>query len=321
MQYLSLLSAVAPMFAIMAAGYAIRRAGWLTSEADGSLLRIVINLLYPCLILHTFLGNKALEEAGNVLLAPVVGFATVAGGYLLSYLAAPLFGVSEPRERRTFAFTTGIYNYIYIALPIIQTLFNNDGAQDRTTGVLLIHNVGVEAALWTVGIMVLTGASPRDGIRKLVNVPLLAICAALLLHFCHARQWLPAFLLSAIQSLALTAIPLGLLLTGATFADQAKNARQPSAGAAGVGAVLLRLSIFPLCFLLLARYLPCPIELRRVIIVQAAMPCGVIPVILAKHYGGDGGMALRIVLITTIIALFTIPLWLRFGLWFCLPAQ
>src|SRR5580700_10851964 len=124
------------------AGYIIRRIGWLTEEADASLLRVIVNLLYPCLILDTILGNPALEKLGNVLLAPVVGFGTVVFGYVVCYWAAPLCGAREPRERRTFAFTTGIYNYGYLALPVVQNRFGQ-----QTSGVLFIHNLGVEIAL------------------------------------------------------------------------------------------------------------------------------------------------------------------------------
>src|SRR6516225_4138391 len=120
----------------MAAGWLIRRAGWLTAEADASLLRIIVNLLTPCLILDTILGNPALEKAGNVLLAPVVGFGTVALGYAVCYLAAPLFGAGESRQRRTFAFTAGLYNYGYLAIPIAQKSFGSE-----TSGVLFIHNL------------------------------------------------------------------------------------------------------------------------------------------------------------------------------------
>ena len=56
-------------------------------------------------------------------LAPVAGFITVAGGAAICYFAAPLFGAGEPRARRTFTFTTGIYNYGYLSLPIAQARF------------------------------------------------------------------------------------------------------------------------------------------------------------------------------------------------------
>ena len=120
--YLLLLIAVAPVFLMIAAGWGIRRLGWLTEEADASLLRVVVNLLFPCLILDTLLGNKALNQTGNLVWGPLVGFGTVALGYAISYAVAPFFRVCDPRQRRTFAFTTGIYNYGYMALPLVQKL-------------------------------------------------------------------------------------------------------------------------------------------------------------------------------------------------------
>ncbi|MDR3406799.1 MAG: AEC family transporter [Chthoniobacter sp.] len=307
-EYLPLLAAVAPVFVVIAVGWLIRRIGWLNEEADASLLRVIVNLLYPCLILDTILGNRALEKAGNVLLAPVVGFTTVVLGYAVSYFAGPLFGATDPRQRRTFSFTTGLYNYGYLALPIAQTRFGSE-----TSGVLFIHNLGVEVALWTVGIMVISGAAHGGGWRKILNGPVLAILCAAGLHFAGARTWMPGVALTAIHNLGGTAIPLGLILTGATFADQMRNLATGSRGLTTLGACLLRLGVLPLAMLALACWLPCPIELRRVIVIQAAMPCGMIPVILAKHYGGDPAAALRIILYTSAFGLLTIPFWLQLG--------
>jgi predicted permease len=70
----------------------------------------------------------------------------------------------------------------------------------------------------------------------------------------------------------------------------------------------------PVLFLVLARYLPCSLELKRVITIQAAMPAAVFPIIIAKHYGGDPATALRVVLGTSLVGFITIPLWLKFGL-------
>lgn len=310
--YLPLLLAVAPVFLTVAAGWGIRRAGWLSAEADTSLLRVVVGLLFPCLILDTILGNRALEHTGNLLLAPAVGFATVVFGYALSYLAAPLVGVRESRHRRTFAFTVGIYNYGYIPVPLIQNLFPHD--DQRTSAVLFIHNLGVEVALWTAGILLISGAAPQRAWRHVLNAPVVTILLACALHFTGAREWLPGFVLDTVHRLGATAIPLGLILTGATFADQMRGLNFKASLPDSLGACLLRLGVLPLLMLALARWLPCPVELRRVILVQAAMPCAVLPVILSKHYGGDPATALRLILVTSAVALLTIPLWLHLGL-------
>ena len=64
----------------------------------------------------------------------------------------------------------------------------------------------------------------------------------------------------------------------------------------------------------LARVLPCSVELKRVLVVQAAMPAGVFPIVLSRLYGGDPATAVRIVAGTTLLSLVTIPLWIRWGL-------
>jgi hypothetical protein len=309
--YLTLLGAVVPVFVVVMAGFVIRRVNWLTEEADTSVMRIIVNLLFPCLILDNILGNPAMEKAGNVLLAPAVGAGTVLLGFGLCWVAAPLFGLRDARARRTFAFTVGLYNYGYIALPLVQKLFPGP-----TAGILFVHNLGVETALWTAGLALVSGGTAGEGgrWRRIFNGPVIAILTALGLHFLGARTWLPQVVLSAIHSIGLAAIPMGLLLTGATFYDQVRHLRWENSVADSTGACLLRLGILPLCMLALARWLPSPIELRQVIVVQAAMPCAVIPVLLAKHYGGEPALALRIILATSVLGMLTIPLWIQLGL-------
>jgi predicted permease len=51
-----------------------------------------------------------------------------------------------------------------------------------------------------------------------------------------------------------------------------------------------------------------------VLVVQAAMPAGVIPIIIAQYYGGKPLTAVQIVLSTTSVGLVTCPLWIRAGL-------
>ncbi len=311
--YATLLAAVAPVFLVILTGFAIRRAGWLTEEADGSMMRVVVNLLFPCLILDNILGNPAVEQIGNVILAPLVGAGTTLLGFGLCWIAAPVFGVRTPLARRTFAFTVGLYNYGYIPLPLIQKLF-----PPPTVGILLVHNVGVETALWTAGLALISGGAAggeKSRWRRVLNVPTVAILTALTLHFLGARWWMPGVVLSAVHSVGAAAIPMGLILTGATFCDQVRFLSWKNSAADSIGAALLRLGLLPACMLALARWLPCPLELRHVMVIQAAMPCAVVPVLLAKHYGGEPALALRIILVTSVLGLLTIPMWLQLGLW------
>ena len=107
-------AAIAPVFLITLAGFTIRRAGVLSAEADSTFLRVCVNVLYPCLILTTIVGNPALHQAANVWMPPLAGFLSVAVGYAASYGCARLLRLPRGSETRTFTYVTGLYNYGYI---------------------------------------------------------------------------------------------------------------------------------------------------------------------------------------------------------------
>ena len=321
--YWNLLQLILPVFAVMGIGVALRRADWLNATADASLLKLVVNLLYPALIFENVHANSALREAGNLAWAPVVGFVTITGGIALCYYAAGGLGVGGGRTApasglptgagvrcRTFAFTVGIYNYAYITVPLMAALFGRE-----SLGVLFAHNVGVEAAIWTVGVLVLAGHSLREGWRQLVSPPVLALVLAVGVNLSGLGDHLPGVGLDVLRTLAACAIPLGLLLSGATMAEHLFT--RPAdlfEWRTSLAAVVLRLGVLAGVFLLLAKFGPFSAELKHVILVQATMPAAFLPLVIVKHYEGDSLTAMRSVLATVVASIVLMPLWLKWGL-------
>jgi len=303
-------SAVLPIFFVIGAGALARRLGWLDTEADRSLMTVVVNLLYPALIFSFILGNDALRQPSNLILPPLVGLTTVIGGFALAMLVARKFKIGNQKECRTFAFTTGIYNYGYFPVPIIALLFDRE-----TTGVLLVHNLGVEVAMWVLGVgFILSRNDPKSIWKRVFSGPVIAILIAVPMNYFKIDQHLPNSALETVNLLGQCAIPLGLLLIGATFVDLAKEMKISSRLKIPITASVLRLGILPAAFLFIAFILPLSTELKCVVAVQAAMPCGVFPIVLARHFDGSAEVALKVVLGTTMISFLTIPLWIAIGI-------
>jgi predicted permease len=307
------LTAVLVIFLLLGVGAGVRRLQWLTEHADETLMRLLVRLLLPALILDVVVGNERLLGADSVLLPPVVGAAGVALGFGLSLLAARglhrRVGLPDGRAQRTFALCTGLQNYGYIPLPLVTVLFDRG-----TLGVLFLHNLGVELALWTLGIVLVSGGLGRGWWRRLLNGPILAIVGGLLLNFSGAAPHLPDFLTRAVGMLGACTIPTALLLTGAIVADRAREARFGAGARTMATACALRLGVLPAAFLLLAWALPGPEELRRVVVIEAAMPAAVFPIVLSRFFGGSVPTAMRVVLATTLLSLITMPLWVAAGL-------
>lgn len=310
-EFQTTLAAVLPVFTIAGLGFLMRRINWLTAEADASMLRVLINLLVPCFFLDSILGNAALRQAGNILVPPLVGFGTVAVGTWICFLVRKWTGLGTPSERRTFAFLTGTYNYGYVPIPLALSLFDRE-----TAGVLIVHNLGVDVALWTIGLTMLGGIKLKESWRHLLTPPLITILLGIGLNLGGAAPHVPGFMMATFKALGACAIPLGIVLIGATVADLLPEFH-PGKGARVMSlSCVLRLGLLPVLFLVLAKYGPFSLELKRVILLQAAMPAAVFPIIMAKHYGGDTSTALRVAISTSVVSLVTIPIWIRVGMKF-----
>lgn len=311
MSYGQLFFTILPVFALIALGTGLRHWLIITEAAEDSLFNLVVKVTYPCLIFESVAANSALRQPGNLLLPSLLGFGLTLLSMVIGWYAAKALGLTLGHGLRTFALAVGLTNYGYLPLPLMDAMF---GPESRA--VLLVHNAGVEAALWTGGILVVTGLSPRDGWRRLINAPIISLVVAVVANLTGTAAHVPATVMSLVHALAVCAIPLGLLMTGVSIQPHLNDPRQLVNTRVTLIAWLLRLGVLPWVFLLAARFLPCPVELKRVLVVQAAMPSAVISIIIARVYGGQPLVAVQIILGTTALALFTIPFWIRFGLVF-----
>lgn len=313
--YGTILLAVTPVFLVMGLGMVFRWRHWLTQEAEKSFLKLILNLFYPALVLKFVVGNPALDDPSNILNPPLVGFATILLGFGLAWLLAPLTGVGRPGSRPTFAFTCGMFNYGYIPIPLSMALFGSG-----TTGVLLVHNVGVEVAFWSVGVLLVSGGRGKDTWKKVLNPPLLALVVALVLNFAGFDEWGgPAYAIfeGVVNPVGACAIPMGLIISGAILFDLLQEGGLAREWRPPLVACLIRLGLLPLIILGLALVLPVSTELKQVLIIQASMPAAMLPIVVAKMYGGDTRIAVQVVATTSAISILTIPAWIGFSLqWF-----
>jgi predicted permease len=301
---------ILPVFALIAVGVALRRYHAVEDAAETSIIRLVVYICMPCLVFDTILGNTSLRAPGNILLPPLVGFGTTVMGIGVAYLAGRAIGLGKGTGLRTFGLSAGMANYSYLPLPIIGGLWG-----EHTQGVLLVHNMGVELALWSVGIVVLTGASLRDGWRRIVTPMLLTLVAAVAINLSGLSGAVPGVVRSMAHSLGICSVPIGLLMTGVNLANYLDEPARLLHRNVALGACAVRLLVVPVMMLCLARWLPFTDELKRVMVVQAAMPAAVIPIIISRYYGGQPLTAVQVVLSTTAAGLVTCPLWIRAGLY------
>lgn len=300
MDYTAILAATVPVYLTMLVGALVRRLGWLPREADAGIMNLSVKVLTPCLAFERIVGNPALNDGRQVLLNAAIGFALVLGSMSLCYAVAPLIGLKRGEGARTFAISTGLQNYGFVAIPVLEALFQNK----LLVGVMFTFALGVELAMWTVGVGLLTGFAKAPW-RLALNVPVIAILSSLVLHYLGVGPHVPELLHTLTGQLGACAIPISVVLIGASIYDLIGTER--IRWNVALTAPVLRMAVLPLAFIAAGLWLPVTQDMKRILCVQASMPAAVFSVVLARHYGGHAATAVLVIVSTTIVSLCSAP--------------
>lgn len=313
------LQAVLPVYFLVLSGVGLRKAKFLAPEVDKGLLKLVIHFLYPCLILDKILGNDLVRDPSVVGSGIGVGFLIIMIGYSISWVVSRLLGMKSGSGSRTFTLTGGIQNFGYAAVPVLLALFVTPDSGDKVLGILFVHSLGVEIAIWVVGVMVLTGTTLKSP-KALLNGPIIAVLLGLVGSYSGAWRLIDPEVGTLIgisfrqgmSWLGASAFPLALLLIGATIYDLLGKEKLDWKVAGG--GVLVRNVLMAGVILSLAKFLPLIPELKQVLIVQAAMPAAVTPILMVRMFGGQPHVAIQVVIATSLVSLLTMPAIIAFGM-------
>ena len=306
--FVSVIFAVLPPLFLLFIGAMARKMKWLRAEADISLSMITLRILYPCFIIHHILNSNVSLDSTTVIL-PLYGFLSIVLGFCLAWVVSMIFGLSG-KELQTFRFCSGIFNYGFIAIPVAMALFDS-----QIVVHIILFNLGVEIAIWTIGIFVLTNGKLK--FKGFINPPIVSVFIALIIQETIGSSMIPVFIWEVVKSLGNCSIPIGLMLIGGSFYQLFKGFNFSHRCKVEAASVVVRNIIFPVIVLsfLLVGFLPNEIEwLREILVVQCAMPAGIFAVVVVGNYEGDKMTALRTIPITMIVGMLSIPFWLFWGL-------
>ena len=300
-----IVASVLPVYLLIVAGAVLRWTGIVRKEHDEGVMRVVYTVMLPCFMLDKILGSEVLRSGPVVVSAMGLGFGLIISGIAIGLLVGRLIGLEKGTGMRTFALASGTQNFGFTAAPVVEILWSTGAL-----AMLFVHNIGVELAMWSVGVMIMSG---ERGIRwrKLINGPVVAVAVGLLLVGLGWDNYLTGAPRKAMSMIGVGAFPLGVLITGCTIMDLV--AAEKPALRIIFGSSLVRLVLAPLVFLSAARFLPLATELRQVLVVQAAMPAAMTPIMLARMYGGRPAVAVQIVVVTTALSLVSLPWIITLG--------
>lgn len=254
------------------------------------------------------LGAEILRNYSTLATGIGLGFFLIIAGIGIGYLIGKSIGLTHGHGIRTFALASGCQNYGYTAVPVVEILWGTSAV-----AVLFVHNIGVEIAIWSFGVMLLSGGRKMNW-KSMINGPIIAVGIGLLLVLLHVDDKVTGPPRTVISMIGIGAFPIALVMTGAAMMDLV-GTEKPSWKII-FGSVVVRMLLVPLVIIACAKWIPMSIELRQVLVVQAAMPAAMVPILLAKIYGGRPVIAVQIVIATTMVSILTLPYIITYGMRF-----
>ncbi|MFN4942789.1 MAG: AEC family transporter [Akkermansiaceae bacterium] len=304
----TILLSVLPVYALIIGGAVLRKVGILKPSYDAWILRIIFWVMAPCFILDRMLGAEILRNYYTLGIGIGLGFALIIAGILVGYLVGKAIGLEHGNGMRTFALAAGCQNYGYTAVPVVQILWSGSAL-----AVLFVHNIGVEIAIWSFGVMLLSGDRMIKW-KRMINGPIIAVIIGLILVMLRVDDQVTGSFRSVISIIGIGAFPIALVMTGAAMMDLV-GTEKPSWKII-LGSILVRMLLVPIIIIASAKFIPMPVELKQVLVVQAAMPAAMVPILLAKIYGGRPAVAVQIVIATTAVSIFSLPFIITYGMRF-----
>lgn len=301
----AVIASVLPVYLLLIVGAILRRTGVIKCESDEPIMRLVFSVLMPCFMLDKILGNSVLRSGSVVLWAIVIGFGFIVFGILIGLLVGKCIGLEKGSGMRTFAISAGCQNFGFAAAPVVEILWGS-----AALGLLFVHNTGVEIAIWTIAVMLMSG-DRRISWRKLLNGPIIAVALGLILVFLNLDHWVVGAPRNAISMIGAGAFPIAILMTGCLMMDLIHT--EKPCWKIIIGSAAVRLALVPFAILAAAKFFPLTTELRQVLVVQAAMPAGFTSILMARLFGGRAGVAVQVVIATTILSFLTLPWIITWG--------
>lgn len=291
------------LFIAMLAGYICKKSKILSSESTKSLSSMLTYITNPCLILCSLQTDYTFEKlkvAGYVFL---LSFAVHTVMAIFSYFIFKRN--SSHKTKSVYSYALTYMNCGYMGYPIMMAIFGAD--EGLFYGV--IYTTVFNLFAWTHGIIVMNPEKGKLPWKKLIyNPALISVILSMLLFL--TKTTIPSTLKEGISMLGDMTFPLSMIIIGSLLADM-KLLKILSHKSVYLFSIL-KLLIVPAVMLIIAKTLHLPEFLAVTGITMCAAPSAANTAVLADVYDNDSALAARLVGVTTLFCLITMPfmLWL-----------
>ena len=282
---------------MIALGFFLKRIDFLSVKDVDSLNNIVINILLPCMIFSAlYTADLSLMSSLGILPFVILASSFITG--IISYFILKRFNLPD-KLLWSVLVTIMIANTAFMGYPVNIGVYGNEGFLraifcDIATSVIFL--------ILSFILVLRFGGSPKTAVKKIAFFPpLWAIILGILFNIFNIH--IGPVLENTVNYLGNGTIPLIMLSLGISIdfngIRRSKNMI--------IFTSIMKLFLFPLIAFFIVSWLGLVDLQFNVPIIEAAMPSGMLSLILAITYKLDYELTSDCILINTVISLVTLP--------------
>ena len=307
-------TAVISVFFMIGIGVLAAKLKWVTKDVAKFIPKIIINVSLPCQLIVSFSTEFTREQLSTSWVYVAASFAASLAGILIAYIVSRIIKIPKSR-RGVFCVLFALSNSVFIGFPVASAIFGVQGMQFAS-----FFYIANTTCFWTFGYAMITNDAEiingktlklklPDRLKKILSIPILTLILSLILILINVS--LPELVIKTAEYMGGLTTPLSTLFLGYTLYNMGKKMFKYDKGM--ISYILGR---FPVSFMLM--YLSCSVFgimglARNVLLTQMSLPAMIQTVVTSEYVGADSDYAARGLAITTLLSLFTIPLFSFLG--------
>lgn len=267
-------------------------------------ISLIINAALPSIILSSIFNVTITPERFRLILivfglSIAINVAGIAVGWLLTHIFH-----RDSDKKAELAIMSGLGNTGFIGIPLCAVLLGPEGALYAA-----IFDAGVDFTIWTVGVFLLQKDKKirLSTLKAMVNVPIIAIVVGLTAAYFNVKP--PAIFINLFDYLAALAVPLAMFYIGAIIMSMSRQRTPKDNSIRQIWIpITVKLIVLPLAVAFMVFFIHTDMVVLQTVLIQSMMPTITLASILFAKYSGDEEMGATTTVVSTVIALSTIPL-------------
>lgn len=309
--FLTFLHAIESLISIIimvSLGYFLTAKGWFNQENSRLLPRLVNYVALPTYMIWNLLSTFDKETFLPMFSGIIVPVISMLFSFIIGYAISRVLKIG-PQRKGTFRSLFFCSSSVFVGVPVNLALFG-----ESSLPYVLIYFLSNAFLFWTIGnySISLDGKTTPSKlislatIKRVFSPPFIGFTIAIV--FILLGIHLPNFAMNTAKYLGGMTTPLSMLFIGISmFGVKLCNIKISKDM---IALLIGRFIISPLAVILVATFIPIPELMKKVFVIQAALPAMSQATVLAKVYKADTEYTALLVTITTICAALAIPIYM-----------